>query len=389
MGTGQVGTELLKQLHRFQAAAPTEFAAPAMQAVSNFSFDVRAVCDLNRMVTAEGGVPLHGIEKCDTDLASLSDWDEIFAQASQDHGCITQNTDFDKMIDFFDRTEFPHKVIIDATDSGSVPDMYPQWLRRGIHVISPNKHAGSGPEARFKECLSQQKNSGQWHYESSAGSQLPVISTIRDLYQTGDRIKTVSGVLSGTLSFVLNSLEQKPDMSFSEAVRLAVETQLTERNVAEDLSGENTARKALIIARELGLELELTDVSVQSLLPPSISTDPKPLESLLAELREHVDADMAKMLNAARENQERVAYVSEIDMEAGTVSVGLRKYKKDAMPFLLQDNEVAAAFVTERYPASTPLVFRGPGAGPYVTASSAFADLLRLCKTLRVGCRAR
>jgi len=384
IGTGQVGTELLKQLHSFQAAVPTDFAAPAMRAVSTLSVDVRAVCDLNRMVTADGGVPLHAIEKCDKDLASLSDWDEIFAQASQDHGCITEDTDFDKMIDFFDRADYPHKVIIDATESDSVPDMYPKWLKRGIHVISPNKHAGSGPEERFKECLHQLKHCGQWHYESSAGSQLPIISTIRDLFQTGDSIKTVSGVLSGTLSSVLNSLEQNPSMSFSEAVSHAVEMHLTESNCAEDLSGRDTARKALIIARELGLELELEDVSIQSLLPSSINTEPKPIESLLSELREHVDANMAEVLRSARENQERLAYVAEIDVVAGSVSVGLKRFTAESMPFLVRENETAVSFVTERYPASTPLIFRGPGAGANVTASSAFADLLRLCKTLRV-----
>jgi aspartokinase/homoserine dehydrogenase 1 len=377
IGAGRVGTGLLNQLRRFEAGESNRnFSVPAMRDVSSLCFDVRAVCDSKRMVTADSAIALDAVEKSGKDLNAL-DWNEVFSESA------VQDLDYEKMTEFFDNAESPHKVVIDCTDSATVPDMYGKWLQRGIHVISANKNGGAGPLPRWKECISQPKFAGQWLYESSVGSQLAVIQLIRDMFQTGDRIETVTGVISGTLSFVFNTLWKNPDMAFSEAVKLAVENRLTEASSEEDLSGRDTCRKALIIARELGLELEIDDVTVDSLLPEGFtSAKGLTVDALVESLRDKVDARIAEKLQAARENDERLAYVAEIDVEKGTVWVGLKAYEEKTMPFLLREAETAISFVTERNPASTPLVFRAPGAGSDVTASSAFADLLRLAKSL-------
>lgn len=335
------------------------------------------------MVLAEHGVPSKVLHEA-TMSSDIKEWEESLRQEQRSLEQLLQeatdngsdsfevcDTDLSKFTDFMNADHFEHTVMIDCTASDSVCDMYPKWLASGLHVISPNKLAGSGPLARFQSCLQTLgDSSATWAYQATVGAQMPAISVIRDILQTGDQVKKVLGVFSGSMSFVLNTLSEHPDMRFSQALALAAEKGFTEPDPLLDVNGEDTARKALIVARELGLNLELTDVAVQSVVP-------------LSSLDDLGDADkaLAAKLAVATEAGERLRYVGEIDVSAGTVSVHLKSFPLDS-PSIAAGNDTMIAFTTARFPDETPLVLRGPGSGPVATAAGVFADIIRLSRTL-------
>lgn len=188
----------------------------------------------------------------------------------------------------------------------------------------------------------------------------------------------VEGVLSGTLSYIFNSAT--PDRPFSDVVAEAKRLGYTEPDPRDDLSGTDVARKVVILAREAGLELELSDVSVESLVPASLASPDLSPADFMAGLPAH-DAEMAARLAAAAANGAVLRYVGVVDVAARTGAVALREYPGDH-PFAgLAGADNIISFTTARY-AAQPLVVRGPGAGAEVTAGGVFSDLLRLAAYL-------
>lgn len=345
IGPGQVGRALLAQLRD---------AAPRLAETAGLDLRIRAVANSSRMVLGEEGVP-------DAALAGRLDAGE--------------SLDFARLAAHVRAERLPHAVLIDCTASPAPPERYADWLAAGIHVITPNKQAGAGDLERYRTLRGlDARGPARWRYEATVGAGLPVIQTLRDLIDSGDRVDVIEGIFSGTLAWLFNRFE--PGMRFSELVREAHAAGYTEPDPSDDLSGLDVARKLVILARELGLELGLDDIDVDPLLPDASVRGADAVFDALPAL----DPAMSDRLTAARAAGGVLRYTARLSAD-GQAKVGLVQLPGDH-PFAhlaLTDNVVA--FRTARY-CDNPLIVQGPGAGPEVTAAGVFSDLLRIAQSL-------
>jgi aspartokinase/homoserine dehydrogenase 1 len=287
--------------------------------------------------------------------------------------------DFEAFERHVNADHMPHAVIVDCTASADVAARYAGWLERGIHVITPNKKAFSGDYDEYVR-LREQSEHGSTHYfyETTVGAALPIITTLRDLIDTGDEVYSIQGILSGTLAYLFNVYDgSKP---FSEIVRAARKSGYTEPDPRDDLSGMDVARKLTILARELGQPLSIGDFPVQDLVPEALRD--VGVDEFLDRLADY-DDDIAERYAAAASNGQKLRYIARLDA-AGNAAVALEAVDA-SHPFSninLTDNVVQ--FQTARY-SENPLVVQGPGAGPEVTAAGVFSDLLRLANYVDPG----
>jgi aspartokinase/homoserine dehydrogenase 1 len=262
-------------------------------------------------------------------------------------------------------------VVVDATADDAWPLRYEQLLAasESAVIVTPNKRAGVLPLPQFRRLAPHWRR--RIGTEATVMAGLPVISTLRDLIRTGDSVRSIEGVFSGTLAFVFDRLAA--GVPFSAAVRQARALGYTEPDPRDDLRGADVARKLLILARECGAELELADVSVQSLVPPSIPTNAS-VEEFLVALEAFDDEWRQRSVAAQQSGGARMAFVARFDAASGKCECKAEASTKfDA---LATDNIVL--FSTRRY-ASRPLIVQGPGAGPEVTSAGMLSDIFRIC----------
>ncbi|MFM7708969.1 MAG: bifunctional aspartate kinase/homoserine dehydrogenase I, partial [Gammaproteobacteria bacterium] len=265
-------------------------------------------------------------------------------------------------------SHLPHAIIVDCSASDAVADRYAAWIRAGIHVVTPNKSAGSGPLDRYDAIRA---GPGRFRYEATVGAGLPIITTLRDLVDTGDEVRSIEGIFSGTLAYLFNIYDGT--RAFSDIVREAKQRGYTEPDPRDDLSGMDVARKLIILGREMGRSLEMADVEVESLVPAGLEQGG--IEDFMARLPTH-DAAMRERFEAAKSRGKVLRYVGRLTAD-GKATVGVVEFdaRHAFANIALTDNVVR--FATARY-SSNPLIVQGPGAGPEVTAGGIFADLLRL-----------
>ncbi len=350
VGCGTVGGTLLEQLHRQVDRLQQEF---------NLDLRVRSIARSKNMLLAERRV-------------DLGNWQEAVGASETD-------IDFDVFESHVHADHLPHAVIIDCTADQAVADRYAGWLERGIHIVTPNKKAFSGAQSRYKALAdSARKGNTHYLYETTVCAALPVIRTIRDLVDTGDKVRSLHGILSGTLAYLFNVYDGS--VPFSEILVEAKNSGFTEPDPRDDLSGMDVARKLTILARELGQSIEIGDFPVQNL----IAEDLRGLEvdEFLRELPRYDDAMLALYKETQDEGQ-TLRYVARLT-EQGEASVGLEKVAADAPFSNISSTDNIVQFATDRY-AANPLVIQGPGAGPEVTAGGVFGDLLRLATFLGDG----
>ena len=283
-----------------------------------------------------------------------------------------QATDLQALGSFVRAEHLPHAVIIDCSASDAVADHYARWLRQGIHVVTPNKRAASGPLARWDE-IKAAMHTGRARYfgEATVGAGLPVITTLKDLMHTGDHVTAVEGVFSGTLSWIFNTLDA--NTPFTSLVRKARSLGYTEPDPREDLSGLDVARKLVVLAREMGRSVSLEDVVVEDLAPGTPFG--APLDELLS-MMGGVDQRIRTLQDEALAQGTVLRYIGHIP-ESGPPGVSLRLLPLTHPFARLTGTDNVIAFRTQRYDKQ-PLVVQGPGAGPEVTAAGVFADVLRL-----------
>jgi len=347
IGPGTVGGVLLDQLASQIGRLRRDF---------NLDLRVRGIMTAKRMALADGEI-------------DLDRWRDILEQQGEP-------ADLDRFVQHVHADHLPHATIIDCSAASDVAMRYADWLGAGLHVVTPNKKANSASLEYYRRLAEARREAGSHYlYEATVGAGLPVMTTVRDLRETGDRVREIEGIFSGTLAYLFNVFDG--GASFSNIVREAKAKGYTEPDPRDDLSGTDVARKLIILGREIGLELELKDVRVQSLVPEALTGCS--VEEFLARLPEF-DADMKRMVDEATAAGQVLRYVGRLTAE-GQATVGVVRLDR-RHPFAnmaLTDNIVR--FVTDRY-CDNALIVQGPGAGPAVTAGGVFGDLLRLAAYL-------
>lgn len=341
VGVGGVGGELIEQIKQQK-----EYLAK-----KDIEIRVCALANSNKMLLDPNGL-------------SLENWKADLEQA-------TQPSDFDVLLSFIKLHHMVNPVFVDCTTAQSVANLYARALKEGFHVVTPNKKANTSSYAYYQEMRENARQSQhKFLYETNVGAGLPVIENLQNLLAAGDEVEKFEGILSGSLSFIFGKLEE--GLSLSEATLIAKEKGFTEPDPRDDLSGQDVARKLLILARETGLPLELSDIEVEGVLPKGFA-EGKTTDEFLAMLPE-LDSEFAKKVAEATACGKVLRYVGVI--EGDKCKVSIKAVDADDPLYKVKNGENALAFYT-RYYNPIPLLLRGYGAGNSVTAAGIFADILR------------
>ncbi len=342
IGVGNIGSALLRQLHQQR---------PYLLA-HGFDLKVIGIANSKRFVLSG-----HGI--------NLTRWREELAASRR-------RMDPRALAGEIAKLQLTNAAVVDCTAEALVVDAYPDFVNANLHIITPNKRANVLPWKRY-EALMQLLRARQKYflYEANVGAGLPIMSTLRDLVASGDVIEKVEGIFSGTLSYLFNAFDGS--VPFSAIVRQAHELGLTEPDPRDDLSGQDVARKLLILARQTGSKMEIDDVRVESLVPRRLSGGRHSSHFFSAFAAE--DPAMERRLRRAQKRGAVLRYVGTLEGERARA--GIKEFPRDHPIATTKGSDNIIAFTTTRY-SKTPLVVQGPGAGADVTAMGVFSDVLKL-----------
>ncbi len=341
IGVGSIGSAFIQQL---------KDAAPVLFERQNVTIHLKGVMNSKKMLLAKDDLLT---EDWPSQLVS---GEEINLQGFIDHIARRGGT----------------SVIIDATANEGIASQYLESLSHKVHVITPNKYANTGTFEYYKALREIARlNEVKFLYETNVCAGLPLVNTLQNMVNSGDEVLKIEGVLSGTLSYIFSALGE--GKTFSEAVLTAYDLGYTEPDPREDLSGMDVARKVVILAREVGLEISLSDLSIENLTSEALRGVDK--EAFLKALPSY-DDEVGALLQKKMQGMHGLHYVGKISA-TGEVSVGIEAYD-DKSPFAgLTGTDNLVILTSKRY-CDNPMIIQGPGAGPEVTAAGIFADLLQL-----------
>ncbi|MDQ3088487.1 MAG: bifunctional aspartate kinase/homoserine dehydrogenase I, partial [Acidobacteriota bacterium] len=266
-----------------------------------------------------------------------------------------------------------NSIFVDVTANAEVVGVYPRLLQKSVSVIACNKIAASSEFEKYQKLKDLAREFGTpFLFETNVGAGLPVINTLNDLLRSGDKINRIEAVLSGTLNFVFNNYDGS--RSFSSVVRQAQTEGYTEPDPRLDLSGMDVARKILILAREAGFRLEMSDIKNVGFLPESCLQGS--VEDFYNEMERHENY-FRELLETAKNQNLSLKYIA--SFAGGKASVGLQSIDAAHNFANLSGKDNAVLFYTNRY-ADLPLVIKGAGAGADVTAAGVFADIIRAAR---------
>jgi len=339
VGTGNIGGTLLDQI----------------RGLDGFPIRVCGIINDKKMLMDERGI-------------DLKNWKRILEKG--------ESADLNKWLEEAKKFNFADKIFIDCTASEFIAKKYIELAEAGFNIVSPNKKfnvLGMKEYKKLREVL--EVGGGRFFYETNVGAGLPVISTIRDLIASGDKITKIEGIFSGTLSYIFSALggSASGGNNFSEVVARARSLGYTEPDPREDLGGQDVGRKLLILAREIGLEMDFKDVKIDSLVLEKLRKI-KAVERFMEELKKF-DAQFKKMSEKAEKSNKVLRYVAKI--QKGKASAKLEMISKEDPLAHTSGADNIFAFYTKRYKVR-PLVVQGPGAGAEVTAGGVLADILKI-----------
>jgi len=345
VGTGLIGSALLAQIRK---------QLPYLEEKTFLQIRVTGLADIDHMCMNEQGIP-------------LKTWPAQLKKSGE-------KSDLNSFLKRMKTLSLPNSVFVDCTASREVAAFYPAILKAGISVVTPNKMANAQSMKKYNELRNLTRKSNiQFLYETNVGAGLPVVGMIRDLLSSGDKIKKIEGVLSGTLSYLFNQFDgTKP---FSDIVAEARQRGYTEPDPRQDLNGMDVARKILILIREAGYHVEMRALKIESLLPPETESAGS-LNEFFRVLKKYDNTFESKRLQAQKKGC-RLRYMARF--EDGRAQIKLTAVDSNHPFYTLNGSENIIAIHSDYYDLY-PLVIKGPGAGAAVTAAGVFADILRLAR---------
>ncbi len=333
--------------------------AKKLENTLQIKLDVAGIVTTNKHLIGDNGI-------------DLTSWSESLEQ----HG---KPWHYRTLLEQLDKLTYDELVVLDITASASLTLKYSEFLQRGIHLVSANKLAGSGPSAFYNELQHHlQSRRLFWRSNASCGAGLPIQTTISELRNGGDEIYKIGGIFSGTLCWLFEHYDGIEP--FSSLVMKAKALGITEPDPRDDLSGRDMQRKLLILARELGFDMELDDIELASLVPTNLVHVSK---DEFIERIDEIDNSVKSQWLAATQNNKELRYTAVFENKNNQVKakVGLEWVERSHPYASLTPCDNIFVIESEFY-KSIPLIIRGPGAGREVTAAAIQTDLVQICRGL-------